>query len=179
MSLVVAFTPSCNKDDEGKVSPEQIRQALFDMKGRYHGETDASFYQGSRIAKIDNVEAVSRESLSFMMPLEPLAGTITDTKVADALRNVESVEVSATYDFYQIDDGGSSVFFTLAAQNIIVPANGDFPAITIIFADSFGGSFHKDSKFFMFNLSPKEILVGGVKLDSFKQLVYHFGGEYE
>lgn len=179
MSLVVAFTASCNKDDEGEVSPEQIRQALFDMKGRYRGETDASFYQGSRIAKIESAEALSRETLSFMMPLEPLAGTITDTKIAAALRSAESVEVVARYDFYQIDDGGSSVFFTLAAQNIIVPANGDVPAITIIFADSFGGSFHKDSNFFMFNLSPKEILVGGVQLDSFKQLVYHFGGESE
>ncbi len=170
---------SCSKDDKGKISAEQIRQALFDMKGRYHGTIAASFYQGSAIVKIDNVEAISRDSLTFVMPLEPIASTITDEKVAAILRNIETVEVKAKYHFYQIDDGGRDVFFVLTPKKIIIPANGDVPDITIVFTDGYGGSFQKDWNSIVFNISPKEIFIGGTKLDSFKQLVYNYGGQYE
>lgn len=179
MLLVVAFTTSCNKNNGENISTEQIRQALFDMKGSYHGAIEASFYQGAKIVKIDNVEAISRDLLTFMMPLEPIVSAIIDEKIVNILRNIEVVEVKAGYHFYQIDDNGGSVHFTLTPQNIMIPADGSMPDITIVFADSFGGNFDQYSSSMTFNISPKEILVNDVKLDSFKQLVYHFGGKYE
>lgn len=179
MLLVVTFTTSCNKNDEEKISAEQIRQALFDMKGSYHGTIKAVFYQGSEIVKIDNAEAISRDSLTLVMPLEPIASTITDEKVAAFLRTIETVEVKAGYHFYQIDDDGNSVHFVLTPKKILIPAGGDMSEITIVFADAFGGAFQKGFDSIIFNISPKEILVGGTKLDSFKQLVYDFRGKYE
>ncbi|MEG0012450.1 MAG: DUF4840 domain-containing protein [Muribaculaceae bacterium] len=179
MFLVVTLATSCNKDDGEKVSAEQIRQALFDMKGSSHGTIKASFYQGAEIVEIDNVKAISRDSLIFVMPLEPIARTISDEKVATILRTIEKVEVKAGYHFYQIDDNGYSVFFTLTPKRIIIPASDDVPDIIIAFADSYGGSFQKNFNYIIFNISPKEILVGGVKPASFKQLVYHFDGKYE
>lgn len=177
--LAVTVSTSCNKNDEEKISTEQIRQALFDMKGSYHGTIKASFYQGAEIVEIDNVKAISRDSLTFVMPLEPIARTISDEKVAAILRTIEKVEVKAGYHFYQIDDNGHSVFFTLTPKRIIIPASADVPDIIIVFADSYGGSFQKNFNYIIFNISPNEILVGGVKLASFKQLVYHFDGQYE
>lgn len=179
ISLFLVFSISCNKDDGENVSAEQIRQALFDMKGRYHGTIEASFYRGSEIVKIDNVEAISRDSLTFIMPLEPIASTITDEKVVEFLRNIKTVEIKAGYHFYQIDDNGNTVFFTLAPQKVIISSKGNVPDVTIVFADSFGGSFEKRFNSIIFNISPKEIWTGSTKLDSFKQLVYHFEGKYE
>ena len=49
-SLVILFS-ACNDNDE-KISGKQIRQALFDMKGTYHGNLEVSFYHGSEIVKI-------------------------------------------------------------------------------------------------------------------------------
>lgn len=177
LSLLI-FLSGCN-DDEEKISGEQIRQTLFDMKGTYHGTLEVSFYHGSKIEKFDNALAVSRDSLTLVMPLGPIASTIDDAKVAAVLREVEKVEVKAGYEFLQIDDDGYFVNFVLTPKNVVIPARGDTPAITIVFADIFGGNFEKAYNSIIFNTSPQEILVGGVKLDSFKQLVYHFGGVYE
>ena len=152
LSLVILLS-GCN-DDEEKISAKQIRQALFDMKGTYHGSIEVAFYHGDEIKKIDNAKAKSRDSLSFVMPLAPIADIIDD-------------------------NDGYSVHFVLIPENIVIPANGNTPDITIVLADTFGGDFEKAFNFIMFNVSPKEILVGGTKLDSFKQLVYHFRGEYE
>lgn len=183
ISLFLIFSTSCNKDDGEKISAEQIRQALFDMKGRYHGAIEASFYQGTKIIKIENVEAISRDSLTFIMPLEPITSTITDEKVVDFLRNINTVEIKAGYNFYQIDeyidDNENINFFTLAPQKVIIFSKGNVPDVTIVFADSFGGSFEKRFNSIIFNISPKEIWIGSTKLDSFKQLVYHFEGKYE
>lgn len=44
MLFVVTFTTSCNKDDGEKISAEQIRQALFDMKGSYNGTLLSSLF---------------------------------------------------------------------------------------------------------------------------------------
>lgn len=175
---LVLFLSGCNKDKEG-VSPEQIRQALFDMKGTYHGTTEVSYFHGSEIAEIDETKAVSRDSLSFVIPLGPIADMMGDEKIAAALRAVEKAEVKAGYHFSQIDDNGYFVSFGLSPKNIIIPAQGDVPGITIVLADVFGGSFHKGQNFIMFNVSPEEVLVNGTKVDSFKQLVYHFDGVYE
>lgn len=177
LSLVILLS-GCN-DDEDKISGKQIRQALFDMKGTYHGSVEVSFYHGSDIVKIDDARAKSRDSLSFVMPLAPIADIIDDEKVAATLREVKEVEVKAEYEFSQIDNEGYSVHFGLIPENIVILANGTTPDITIVLSNSFGGDFEKAFNFVMFNVSPVEILVGGAKLDSFKQLVYHFRGEYE
>lgn len=176
-SLIILLS-GCNKDDE-KISSGQIRQAMFDMKGTYHGSLEVAYYHGSGIAGIDNAKAVSRDSLAIIFPLAPLANTIDDKNIAAALLNIENVEVRAGYEFIQIDNDGSLVNFVLNPKTVTIPANGDTPEIKIIFDGAFGGDFEKAFNFIMFNISPEEILVGGTKLESFKQLVYHFRGQYE
>lgn len=177
LSLVILLS-ACNDDDE-KISNKQIRQALFDMKGTYHGNLEVSFYHGSEIVKIDSARAISRDSLSLVMPLDPIADIINDEHVTATLHDVKEVKFKAGYEFLQIDNDGYSVNFVLHPESIVIPANGNTPDITIVFSDNFGGNFEKASNFIMFNVSPIEIRVGGAKLDSFKQLVYHFRGEYE
>ena len=176
-SLVILFS-ACNDNDE-KISGKQIRQALFYMKGTYHGNLEVSFYHGSEIVKIDSAKVISRDSLSLVMPLGTIADIISDEHVAATLHYVEEVTFKAGYEFLQIDNDGYSVNFVLHPENIVIPANENTPDITIVFSDNFGGNFEKAFNFIMFNVSPIEIRVGGVKLDSFKQLVYHFRGEYE
>lgn len=177
LSLIILLA-GCN-DDEKKISGKQIRQALFDMKGTYHGSIKVAFYHGAEIVKIDDAKASSRDSLSFMLPLAPIADIINDKEIAATLREVEEAEIKAEYQFLQIDNEGYSVHFGLIPENIVIPANGTTPDITIVLSNLFGGDFEKNSNFIMFNISPVEIQAGGVRLDSFTQLVYHFRGEYE
>lgn len=173
--ILLIFISGCKVNND-KISAEQIRQALLDMKGRYEGTLDASFYQGAAIEKFDNSKAVSRDSLSIVIPLGPIASTITDDKIAAILNAISSVEVKAGYYFTQIDDGGDFVSFGLVPKNITIPTAVDGQTITFVFSDIFGGNFSRNSNFIMFNISPTEVLVGGVKLEPFKPLVYHFGG---
>lgn len=175
-SLIILLS-GCNKEEE-EISAGQIRQALFDMKGTYHGNIKISYYHGSEIVKIDNAKSESRDSLSFMVPLAPIAGIIEDEKVAATLREIQEVEIKAGYKFIQIDGDGDA-HFVLNLKNITIPANKNTSEIKIILAKSFGGDFVKASNFMMFNISPQEIMVGDSKLSSFKQLVYHFSGEYQ
>lgn len=177
LSLVILLS-ACNNDEE-KISSKQIRQALFDMKGTYHGNLEVAFYHGSDIVKIDSAKAISRDSLSLVMPLGPIADIIDNEHVTAILRDIEEVVFKAEYEFLQIDNDGYSINFVLHPKNIVIPATENTPDITIVFSDIFGGNFEKAVNFIMFNVSPIEIWSGGSKLDSFKQLVYHFSGEYE
>lgn len=122
---------------------------------------------------------MSRDSLSFQIPLKFIADQISDEKVASTLYDLQYAEFKAEYEFSQIEEGGSPVCFVLLPKKIIIPVHGNTPQITIVFAHTFGGDFEKWANFIMFNVSPKEVWVGDTKLDSFKQLVYHFRGAYE
>ncbi len=64
--LSVLSLTSCNKDEEG-FSKEEVQQALFDMKGTYHGTVQVAYYHGSDITELQNAIAVSRDSLQFNM----------------------------------------------------------------------------------------------------------------
>ena len=90
--LSVLSLTSCNKD-EGNFSKEEIQQALFDMKGTYHGTVKVSYYQGSNVTELQNAVAVSRDSLKFNMSLLPLSELISDETIAERLREIGEVPV--------------------------------------------------------------------------------------
>ena len=169
---------SCN-DDEPKFSSSQIQQALFDMKGTYHGTVKVVYHQeGGSIAELPNAVAVSRDSLSFTMSLLPMAEVITDESAAQLLREVGEVTVTAGYDFSQIDE--SNINFGLYPKDVVIPGGyGAPPTVRIVIAQNFGGDVEIGQNFMMFNVSPAELWLNGEKYEDFKQLVYHFGGHYE
>lgn len=170
----VSIISGCNDDDE-RFSSSQISQALFDMKGTYHGTVQVAYYHGSDIVELENATAVSRDSLSFTMSLLPMAETIKDDNIARILRGAEKVTVTAGYKFIQMDEG--SFNFLLYPKDIIIPC---LPlTIKIVFSQTFGGNAESYSNFIMFNISPSELWINGEKYEEFKQLVYHFRGVYE
>lgn len=73
---------------------------LFDLKGTYHGTVQVAYYQGSNITELQNVVAVSRDSLRFNMALQPLSELISDKNLSDRLREIGEVSVVAGYEFY-------------------------------------------------------------------------------
>ena len=168
---------SCN-DDDPKFSSSQIQQALFDMKGTYHGTVDVVYYQGSKITELSDAIAVSRDSLSFTMSLIPMADIIPDESIATRLRELGEVTVKAGYDFTQMDD--DNLHFGLHPKDIVAPGGyGAPPTIKLVFSQNFGGDVEISRNFMMFNISPTELWVNGEKYDDFEQLVYHFQGVYE
>lgn len=177
LSLYLFSFTSCN-DDEPKFSSSQIQQALFDMKGTYHGTVQVAYYHGDDITELTNAVAVSRDSLSFTMSLLPMTELITDQSAAQLLREVGEVTVTAGYDFHQTD--GNNINFGLYPKDVVIPGgHGTSPAIRIVIAQSFGGDAEIGQNFIMFNVSPTELWLNGEKYEDFKQLVYHFRGYYE
>lgn len=63
-NFILTFT-SCNKNEEEGFSKEEILQALFDLKGTYHGTVQVAYYRGADITELQNVTAVSRDSMKF------------------------------------------------------------------------------------------------------------------
>ena len=167
----------CNKNEEA-FSGSEIRRALFDMKGTYHGTTRISYYQGSAITELRDAMAISRDSLKYQLSLLPIAELVAEESVAERLREIGEVQVVAGYDFLQMDSG--AVHFRLQPEDVIVWGGYGAPAtIRIVFSQNFGGDAVTDQNFMMFNLTPMEIWMDGAKCEGFSQLVYHFQGEYE
>lgn len=173
---VLCFT-CCNKDEEG-FSKEEIQQALFDLKGTYHGTVQVAYYHGSDITELQNAIAVSRDSLKFNMSLLPLSELISDETIAERLREIGEVSVMAGYEFLQMDYG--AIHFMLYPKDItILGGYGAPPSIRLVFAQTFGGDAEVGNNFIMFNISPLELWVNGKKYEDFPRLVYHFRGNYE
>lgn len=179
------FLLGCNKDDD-KISVEQARQALFDMKAKYQGDLSANFVnEPTNVAVFKNFSVSSVDSLIFMMPLDPIADAIADKEISKALKEIKEERVAASYYFTQIDDNSSNVSFGLVPKKIklnIKSTNGTkAKTITILLSDNYGGNFSKyaTSGSLNFNISPQEIMVDGVKLEDFKPMVYSFLGESE
>lgn len=168
---------SCNKEEEG-FSKEEVQQALFDMKGTYHGTVQVAYYQGSNITEQQNTIAVSRDSLKFNMSLLPLSELISDETIAERLREIGEVSLMAGYEFLQMDN--SNIHFMLYPRDVtILGGYGAPPSIRLVFAQTFGGDAEVGQNFIMFNISPLELWVNGKKYEDFPRLVYHFRGNYE
>ena len=166
---------ACNKD-EPRFSSSQIQDALFEMKGTYYGDMRVSYYHGDRISEGEECKVMSRDSLTINMDLKPMAATISDEDIASHLREIGVIQVKAGYEFIQMDNVMYS--FILLPSDVFVPGGSGAPALVrIVFAQSFGGdAFYHDGNHIIFNLSPIELWVGGVKFETFKQLVYHYEG---
>lgn len=175
--LCLLCLTSCNKN-EPLFSAAQIQQALFDLKGTYHGTVGVSYYQGSRITEPTEAVAVSRDSLAFTMSLLPIADVITDENIAQILREAGEVKVTAGYDFSQMDYG--HLTFVLRPKDAVIPGGyGTPPTVRIVFSQYYGGNATPGHKIITFNISPIELWLNDKKYEDFKQLVYHFEGEYE
>lgn len=177
-TLFCAFCLAGCNDDESGFSASQVRQALFDLKGTYHGNVQVAYYHGSNITELTDAVAVSKDSLTFTMSLLPMANLIAEESVADVLRQIGEIKVTAEYDFQQMD--GHTLNFVLHPEEVtILGGYGAPPSVRIVFAQTFGGDAETDKNFIMFNISPQELWINGTKHEDFKQLVYHFRGTYE
>lgn len=175
----------CSKDDD-KISIEQTRQALFDMKAKYYGDLIVSFVNDANYLSVfKNFYVNSADSLIFMMPLAPIANALTDKELSKALKEIGEERIAASYEFSQIDDNGNSISFGLIPKNIKldVKSTNDtkIKTITILLSDIYGGNFnkHATNSSLIFNVSPKEVMIDGVKIEDFKPMVYHYIGTSE
>lgn len=173
--LMAAFVFSGCNDEEDGISAKQAKRSISLMKGTYQGSANVSFFRGERIAEFDNATAVSDDSLSFEIPLKPIADIIADETVAAALLSKEKAEVKAGYEILQIDQDGAFVHFLLKPKTVVVPSENGTPEIKIIFSDIFGGDADCHNGNIVFNVSPQKVMMGDTELP-FRQLVYHFEG---
>lgn len=168
---------SCNKD-ESRFSATEIQNALFELKGTYHGEMKVSYYQGKVVSEGFECKVVSKDSLIINMDLTPMASVIADKDIASRLRAIGVIQVKAAYEFLQMDN--STYHFVLFPDDVICLGGlGAPPTVKIVFSQIFGGDANSQYNQIIFNLSPIELWVGGKKYEPFQQLVYHFEGVYE
>lgn len=168
---------ACNREESG-FSRAEIRQMLSDMEGTYHGTVKVSYHNGETIANFSDGMAVSCDSLRFTLSLQPIAELVRDEAVAARLREIGTAEVSAGYDFMQMDSG--TIHFRLHPDDIVLYGGyGAPPTLKIVFDQLFGGDALTDTKFLLLNISPAELWVNGKRCPVFKQLVYHFQGTCE
>ncbi len=175
--LCAAALWACN-DDEPKFSTAEIREALSDLKGTYRGEVKVSYYQGAAIATIPDATAVSDDSLTFTLPLAPLADQIEDEMICNYLRETGKITVKAGYEFLQMDNG--TLHFVLHPRDVLLPGGyATPPGITFVFSPIYGGSAEPHHRAMIFNMSVIRILANGEEYEGFKPLVYHFEGKDE
>ncbi len=178
LALLCLFViTACNKE-EADFSEAEVRQALSDMEGTYHGSVKVSYHNGETIANLSDGTAVSRDSLRFTLSLLPIAELVKDEAAAARLREIGTAEVSAGYEFMQMDSG--IIHFCLHPNDIVIYGGyGAPPTLKIVFDQLFGGDALTDTKFMLLNISPAELWVNGERCPDFKQLVYHFQGNCE
>ena len=177
MLFLFTFTViSCGEDEEGGTE-EEVQQALFDMKGTYHGIVHVS--GPNRYDKtLPNALAISRDSLKFDMQLQPLSELISDETISERLRDIGEVTVAAGYDFLQIDNG--SINFVLYPKDVtILGGYSASTTIRIVFSKKHGGNAETQGNYIMFNISPTDLWIGGEKYESLPKITYHFEGVYE
>ena len=175
--LCAAALWACN-DDEPKFSTAEIREALSDLKGTYRGEVKVSYYQGAAIATIPDATAVSDDSLTFTLPLAPLADQIEDEMICNYLCETGKITVKAGYEFLQMDNG--TLHFVLHPRDVLLPGGyATPPGITFVFSPIYGGSAEPHHRAMIFNMSVIRILANGEEYEGFKPLVYHFEGKDE
>ena len=166
----------CNKKEE-KFSKEIIQQTLFDMKGTYHGTVHVVSSNGYD-KTLQNALAVSRDSLKFNMPLQPLSELISDETLSERLRDISEVTVVAGYDITQLDY--SVVNFGLYPKDVtILGGLGAPPTVRIVFAKNYGGDAEPKRNSIIFNMSPTELWMGDNKYENLPKITYHFEGVYE
>lgn len=176
MIVTLLCVTGCN-EDEPKFTSEQIKNAIFELKGTYHGKMRVSYFHGATISDYKESKAVSKDSLVIDMDLAQMAESIEDEDIATLLRQIGVVNVKAGYEFLQMDN---MLHFVLHPSDVIVPPGyGAPPSVRIVFSQNFGGDATPEHHTVMFNLSPIELWVGASRYEPFKQLVYHFEGEYE
>lgn len=176
MIITLLCATGCN-EDEPKFTSEQIKNAIFDLKGTYHGKMRVSYFQGATISDYKECKAVSRDSLVIDMDLAQMAESIEDENIATLLRQIGVVNVKAGYEFLQMDE---MLHFVLHPADVIVPPGyGAPPSVRIVFSQNFGGDATPEQHTMMFNLSPAELWIGSSRYEPFKQIVFHFEGEYE
>lgn len=86
-NFILTFT-SCNKNEEEGFSKEEILQALFDLKVTYHGTVQVAYYRGADITELQNVTAVSRDSMKFSMSPLPISELVSDKSLSERLREI-------------------------------------------------------------------------------------------
>lgn len=177
MLFLFAFTfISCDKDENG-FSKEDIQQALFEMKGTYHGTVHVSGPNGFD-QTLQNAMTISYDSLKFNLSLQPYMELISDEVLSDRLSEIGEIEVIAGYYFDQRDD--NTINFTLNPKDVeILGGFGAPPTIRIVFSKNYGGDALVNANFIAFNVSPMELWINGDKYEDFPKIVYHFEGVYE
>ena len=83
-TLFCAFCLAGCNDDESGFSASQVRQALFDLKGTYHGNVQVAYYHGSNITELTDAVAVSKKPLDGS--LAQLSFVFDDLVKADILK---------------------------------------------------------------------------------------------
>ncbi|WP_140406884.1 DUF4840 domain-containing protein [Bacteroides sp. An19] len=183
MLLSLCCFMSCNKDED-LFSRDEIQRFLFNMKDDYYGTVEVICRKDSLTLDTLKTVARSRDSLMFIMPLEPIAKMVSDKSVAQRLCDIGEITVTAGYEFLNATGETYTNFRLYPEDAIIYGGLGAPPTIRIVFSSLYDGryEYYNQKNYISFNIAPAELWVNGEKYETFQvpyadKIVYHFEGE--
>ncbi|MBQ9286200.1 MAG: hypothetical protein IJ209_07980 [Bacteroidaceae bacterium] len=183
-AMLAAFSlASCSSDDDGKVSDADINRALFEMKKEYRGELQyGQKDEGSRKTE-EGVVAQSAEGIRLTIPLEPIAAQVKDAAIAQKLREWQTADVFARYEFISVEDEYYSFRLRTEmypderfAEPITRTQPVQYGGLTLLFNQNYTGEYQKPLEALSFNICIAGILINREYVEGFKPIIFRYEG---
>ena len=183
-TLLAAFSlASCSSDDDSKVSDADILRALFEMKKDYNGELKYGLKDEGSRKTIEGIVAQSAEGIRLTIPLEPIAEQVNDEAIAQKLREWQSADVYARYEFISVEDD----YFSFRLRTEMYPDERfaepitrtqpiEYGGLTLLFNQNYTGEYQKPLEALSFNICIGNVLINREPLDGFKPIIFRYEG---
>ena len=183
LMMLAAFSlASCSSDDD-KVSEADINRALFEMKKGYIGELKYGLKDENWSKTVEGVVAQSAEGIRLSIPLEPIAEQVKDEATAQKLREWQTADVYARYEFVSVEDE----YFSFRLHTEMSPDERfaepitrtqpvEYGGLTLLFNQNYTGEYQKYNESLSFNICIGGILINREYVEGFKPIVFRYEG---
>lgn len=182
MMLAAFSLASCSSDDD-KVSEADINRALFEMKKGYIGELKYGLKDENWSKTVEGVVAQSAEGIRLSIPLEPIAEQVKDEATAQKLREWQTADVYARYEFVSVEDE----YFSFRLHTEMSPDERfaepitrtqpvEYGGLTLLFNQNYTGEYQKYNESLSFNICIGGILINREYVEGFKPIVFRYEG---
>ena len=181
--LAAIFLASCSSDEDDKVSEADINRALFELKKEYTGELKYGLKDEGSRKTVKGVVAQSAEGIRLTIPLEPIAAQVKDEAIAQKLREWQTADVYARYEFISVEDD----YYSFRLRTEMFPDERfaepltrtqpvEYGGLTLLFNQNYTGEYQKPLEALSFNICVGGILINRESVEGFKPIIFRYEG---
>ena len=181
--LAALSLASCSSDDDDKVSDAKIQCALFEMKKDYTGELKYGLKEEGSRKTVEGVVAQSAEGVRLTIPLEPIAEQVKDEAIAQKLREWQTADVYARYEFISIE----KEYYSFRLHTEMYPDSRfagpmtrtqpvEYYGLTLLFNQNYTGEYQWFGEALSFNICIGNVLINREPLEGFKPVIFRYEG---